>query len=571
MKRMKKNILSMVTTLLLVSGLGLNGLRAQNTFNVAAMNVDGLPQSIAGININPDSKGAAGALAISQKLATMGYNVIGVSEDFNYHTELMTYMTTDYNFGTYRGPISGLPVPKFNTDGLELFWKKNITVHNEQIYSWNQTYGWGGNGADEMIDKGFRFYQVTFNDSVTVDVYIVHMDAETDEQDLLARWSQLAQITAMILSSNNGNPVIVMGDTNCRYTRDKLLDYFINPINADPRFTIRDAWIEKEYDGVYPEFGAEAMMVHTLGYQKGEVVDKVFYINNTQSEYQLSANFYLQDTSFVNEAGEPLADHWPIVVEFTYEKKPVAKHVYQSNAAQIAWQGENPTAGGRYYIYHPASHTFLQNNDLSLQAVTEPTYAWTMTYQSVNQNVYTMNMFSGAYFFNLRKDGSSAKPSLSSQTQTIELSASTTTANAYKIRRTASPARVLNYGNDGYTGANSWTEWNDWLFVSEQQLRDSMRTYATYEAATCPGEPYEDALFSGLTEDGIYQTTVTNQMGYDSIVTLTLTVLPASECQGTALPEVCDERADAKIVLLNGQLYIRRDEALFDLTGRRCE
>lgn len=606
------------------------GIYAQNTFNVAAMNVDGLPNSILGINLNPDGPGASGTLAISEKLATMGYDIIGVSEDFNYHNELMTYMQA-YNFATYRGGITmnGYQANvSFNTDGLELFWKQGITVLNEGIYGWNQKHGKFTNGADELIDKGFRFYQVTVNDSVTIDLYIVHMDAETDSLDNAARWSQWSQLASMILASNNGHPIIVMGDTNSRYTRDKIIDNFIDPLEADGRFTVTDAWVEKEYNGVYPEFGTDALMVWELGYQKGEVVDKVLYINNRASNYTISANYYLQDTSFVNAEGTALADHWPIVVEFTYEKRAESPSVYHTNATEVNWQGENPTAGGRYYIFHPESRTFLSNNNTTLTAVTEPSYAWTMTYQSENQGVYTMNMFTGAYYFYLNKTGvfgSSATPALSADVQTIQVSASSNSSylsrNPYKIHRTASPARFLNYDGSNFTGAQGQSEQNDWIFISQQQFRDSMRTYASWEATICSNEPYAEEPFVGFHEEGVYWGTLVNHFGYDSVITLTLHVLPAYEIQeeltltvgdsvefrgemfratevgtfvlqdpyltihecdsvyeatitvvlnnGTMLPTEREERVRATKVLINGQLYIRRENAIFDPTGRR--
>ena len=53
------------------------------------------------------------------------------------------------------------------------------------------------------------------------------------------------------------------------------------------------------------------------GYQKGEVVDKIIYINNPDSPVQISANGYLRDY----EGYKGLADHMPIVVEFSYFKK----------------------------------------------------------------------------------------------------------------------------------------------------------------------------------------------------------------------------------------------------------
>ena len=616
---------------LLLTGLfllSLCGAQAQNTFKVAAMNVDGLPKEILGINLNPDAKGAEGALAISQKLATMGYDIIGLSEDFNYNTELMEYMT-EYECGTYRGGIEMSNYKadiSFDTDGMNLLWRKDgFEAVNERIIGWNQKYGKFSDGADELIDKGFRFYQVIIHDSLTIDLYIVHMDAECSDKDLAARWSQLSQIAGMILSSNNGNPIIVMGDTNCRYTRDKIIDNFINPLEDDGRFTVKDVWVEHERDGVYPEFGTDALMVGDLGYQKGEVVDKVLYINNISSAYTISANYYLQDVSFVNEQGEPLADHWPVVVEFTYEKRSYEPGTYNTDAENIHWQGEDPTAGGKYYIYHPQNKIFLGNDDTNLKAVTEPFYTWTMTPKSQDGNVSTMTMYSGAYYFNLAKSGafgSSATPTLSATEQTTQISASGTNTerNAYKIHRTASHARYLNYGNDGFSAAKNVSEWNDWLFVSVQQFRDSMRSYAHWERTICSNEVMTESPFIGIRESGEYTGTIVNHLGYDSVVTLTLHVLPAYEFHDTLdlyvgdsvlfrgtmfhaetpgtfhledpylTVQGCDSVYYATIfvidaptgfdpmengkcenvkMIIDGHLYIRRENMLFDLTGRR--
>lgn len=47
-----------------------------------------------------------------------------------------------------------------------------------------------------------------------------------------------------------------------------------------------------------------------------------------------------------------------------------------------------------------------------------------------------------------------------------------------------------------------------------------------YEASTCEGEPYSDENFSGLIESGIYRDTLEAEEGRDSVITLTLTVLP---------------------------------------------
>ena len=54
--------------------------------------------------------------------------------------------------------------------------------------------------------------------------------------------------------------------------------------------------------------------------QKGEVVDKIIYINNPDSEVQIEARSYLRDY----DGYKGLGDHMPIVVDFYYEKRAVS-------------------------------------------------------------------------------------------------------------------------------------------------------------------------------------------------------------------------------------------------------
>lgn len=327
--RTKKIISSILVFCMLLCMIPASTMAAENedkisgTFTATAMNVDGLPNSIIGISINSDGPGSEGTKKISAKMASYGWDIIGVSEDFNYNTELLSSLTA-YSSGTHRGGVSGL---SNNTDGLNLIWKNTVTVTGEKWTSWNTHYSTGifgtGNGADGMIDKGYRYYEATVAEGVTVDVYILHMDADSDAGDIAARESQLTQLANAIKASDNKNPIIVMGDTNCRYTRENLEALFIDAINADSRFTIKDAWIEKVRDGVYPAYGSDALVASDKGgtyeYPKAEIVDKLFYINNTDSNVTLTANSYEVVTDFTGSDGTALADHWPIVVEFTYK------------------------------------------------------------------------------------------------------------------------------------------------------------------------------------------------------------------------------------------------------------
>ena len=312
----------------------------EGNFTVATFNVDGMPKQIKIVGVdydlNPDGPGAEGSLAISRGMAERDWDLIATSENFNFMTELMSEMR-GYEHTTLRDSIAtefsliGLNFP-FDTDGLSLLYKDYINVENEQIVSWNTHYSTdivgipAGNGADGMIDKGYRTYQAEFAPGIVVDVYILHMDADSDAEDIAAREAQMTQLADAIKASDNGNPIIVMGDTNCRYTRENLETLFIDSINADERFTIQDTWIEKVRNGIYPVNGSSDLVASDKGgtypYPDAEIVDKVFYINNTESDVQLTAQSYTVATDFVDEAGNALADHWPVVVEFKYEKQP---------------------------------------------------------------------------------------------------------------------------------------------------------------------------------------------------------------------------------------------------------
>ena len=344
-----------------------NALLAKKRFTAAAMNVDGMPKSLSvygvyNIDLNPDAKESAGATAIGQKLVNMGYDFVGVSEDFNYNNEILAQINSTYNAGTHRGKLESYAgiVTKylaqstlFDTDGLNFFWKKTLNATNESWTAWNTHYGYTDNGADGLIEKGYRYYLVTLADGTEIDVYILHMDAEDSDGDNSARASQLTQLANAIKATDNGRPIIVMGDTNCRYTRDVLKASFINAINADERFTIKDAWVEYGRKGIYPT-GTSALMWTDLGYRKAEVVDKVFYINNTASNIRIVAETYTQDLSFINDEGEPLADHWPCVVTFSYHDYDPAiddedtdnmKNVYLRNRKTGAFLKAGGTSG----------------------------------------------------------------------------------------------------------------------------------------------------------------------------------------------------------------------------------
>ena len=333
-------------------------------FNAVALNVDGLPNNISGIEINPDGKEAAGATALCNVIANSGWSFCGFSEDFNFHSQLTAApASTYYNFGAHGGSVSGL---SNSTDGLGFACSKSLTMSGGTRVEWGVYNGFTDQGADGLINKGFRVYTVTFATGVAVDVYVLHMDAESGSKDIEVREQQLKILADYIKNNHNKRPVIVLGDTNCRYTREQLKTGFIDVINADSRFTIKDAWIEHMWGGTYPVYGSEAMMTHTYGDQKGEVVDKIFYINTTESNLVLASNSYLHDTSVA------ISDHFPVVVNFTLTDPngtPLTDAEKEDNWTleesvagnqKPTWAGEQVVSGVGYYMMNVGTGEYIK-------------------------------------------------------------------------------------------------------------------------------------------------------------------------------------------------------------------
>lgn len=333
------------------------GNTVQGKFTCAALNVDGLPSLI-----NSGGPGSDGTKSIGRIMNSLGYDFIAVSEDFAYHDELAGGMT-NYNMGTYRGTVSSLI--HNDTDGLGFFWKKDvITATDEIMVPFDEVYGGIDGGANELIDKGFRHYVVTVAQGVTIDVYITHMntfgDGGNTEEDpwVHAQLSQLRQLRDYVVAKakENNRPAIIMGDTNMRYTRHQIVDNLIDPVTSEG-LQIADPWIEIQRGGVYPTWNTSSLMIRSkfgggntdilcADDQRGEVVDKMWYINVPDAAIQLKATSCMNDVEHFAKSSETVsysgvtvedangnilsnqdvsytkvngyADHFPVVVSFEY-------------------------------------------------------------------------------------------------------------------------------------------------------------------------------------------------------------------------------------------------------------
>ena len=522
-----KNLLSMAKRILLssiaclafsitISAQGTQpeaGRYISKTFKVCPFNVDGLPKTISilgfTININNDGLEEEGAIAIGKYIANSDIDVFALSEDFNFHPSLAAQINDEYTFGTYRGGIStsNLSGTKVNTDGLEFLAKAPFSFAEETCTPWNKTYGYTTNGSDELIKKGYRYYVVDLGGGAFVDFYILHMDAETDPKDNEARASQWEQLRDDILSKSTNRPVIVMGDTNSRYTRDDILGLFINPIEATGYYEVKDAWIEHCKNGKYPTLGDDALLVGQLGYREGEVVDKVLYLNPKKDGLAISSLAFDVDADFT------MSDHKPIIVTMKVEGSTYAPAI-----ANEWWRGEKLKGNGQaVYIYNVGAGTFIAGKEATIKDINSA-YIWNIngnssyTFACTNDTEDRIYMTKGIKWSAGLKDGKGA-----SDFNVIPSTTSTSRGNTYKLSvTTRGDTRYFNVDGKSYSAASTLSTFNDWLFISE----DQKEAYAGYQDLFNKARDYQKYTLSESLREKLTTTLDETEAGsYDTYTT----------------------------------------------------
>ena len=484
-----KRCLVLTTTLLCV----VIGAMAQRsyTFNAVALNVDGLPEKISVVTINSGGPLSEGTKTLSSLIAQKNWGFVGLSEDFNFHTELMSSISQLYNSGTHRGTVSGT---SNDTDGLGLLCAKCYSFSDESWTSWNVSDGdllgnlTEDNGADEMIDKGYRYYKITIADGFEIDVYVLHMDAASRQADIEARESQLAQLATEVISKTGTNkrPAIILGDTNCRYTREQLKTGFIDVINADSRFTIKDAWVELMWGGAYPTYGANAMMTSEYGMQKGEIVDKIFYINTTESDLTLKANSYLHDESVT------VSDHRPVVVNFTLTNPngtAVENSSWQVNGGVIVedenmLDGCQVTDGTTYYIKNVSTGLYLNSGATWGTQACEGSAGMPITV-TLSNGKYRLGTLSGS----MSAVSSPYMDNGDNTTWTLQEVANTQYQYYLKINDTQALSSTGEQANANSTedyvvsckAFNADDDKQKWVLLTEERMKEEMANATTYE------------------------------------------------------------------------------------------
>ncbi|KAK9470691.1 Endonuclease/exonuclease/phosphatase [Dipodascopsis tothii] len=268
------------------------------SFNCLSMNVAGIPEILQSNDESGDK--TTNTQTIGEKFSEYGYDFIHVQEDFNYHATLYEYDNHTYRTATSGGVVLG--------SGL------NTLANYDWIDFTRITWDDCSNASEDdcLTPKGFTFMRARLDDGVYIDLYNMHTDAGTEDDDETARNSNLQQVMDYINTWSIGNVAIIFGDSNSRYTRtaDNIRIFMNNGFS--------DSWVTEVEGGDPPAAGADAIvcdnptLVNTC-----ETVDKLFYRSNGFIELT-NNGFYYDSLRFLSDNATTLTDHNPIRTEFSY-------------------------------------------------------------------------------------------------------------------------------------------------------------------------------------------------------------------------------------------------------------
>lgn len=265
------------------------------TFRVLSLNVAGLPDIISSSNPKVNT--------VKMSPLLNNYDIVSVQEDFAYHQELISQVTLPY-LTSHSGNV---PIG----DGMNFL--SNYSLNETARYKWKDRYGFVDNGADQMTPKGILYSTVEIEPGYYIDIYNIHTDAGSDEGSYAARRSNMIQLAELIQQRSVGKAVIVIGDTNSRYTREQ--DNFETAVLET--CGLRDPWIDLIRNGEVPADGEALMDSANRNSATNEVVDKIWYRSGRNVSLE-AIHYALLETEFTDENGAQLSDHYPITSTFRY-------------------------------------------------------------------------------------------------------------------------------------------------------------------------------------------------------------------------------------------------------------
>ena len=258
-------------------------LPTEGEFDALTYNVAGLPDAIS----NPDEPSAERMPQIAALLDD--FSIVGLQEDFvaenhdllvdTAHTEERWFdaLTTDWK------PVvgSGLTVLAEDVEVVDYF--------EEHYASCN---GILDGASDCLASKGFQVLRVSLGGE-DLDIYNTHHEAGGGEADITVREQQVAAIIASMEGRSAGRAVLLMGDTNLRWS---------DPEDVPGLEAYRDAGLLDACD--------------LTSCPEPDHIDR--FLMRSSDTLDITATDWWRDERFVDASGVDLSDHPAIGGRFVW-------------------------------------------------------------------------------------------------------------------------------------------------------------------------------------------------------------------------------------------------------------
>ena len=258
---------------------------ARGEFLALSYNVAGLPEGIS------DSHPSTNHPIISPLLND--YHLVLVQEDFAYHSKLVRDL--EHPHRSEPGEVVSVV-----NDGLNRF---SDTSFGELVRErWHECFGGidtsdGGSG-DCLAAKGFSVATHELAPGVEVDVYNHHAEAGNTDRDLELLGNDFIQLGDYIVANSAGRAVIVGGDTNLKPER----------------------YVEEA--AIFDDFLAATGLTDSCRHLDcgEERIDRFMFRGSERLKIDATTWRFAVDV-FVDPAGEPLSDHDPLAVTFSWRER----------------------------------------------------------------------------------------------------------------------------------------------------------------------------------------------------------------------------------------------------------
>jgi endonuclease/exonuclease/phosphatase family metal-dependent hydrolase len=283
----------------------------ERSFAVLTYNVRGLPAVIAGSR-TPQIEDVARSLGrFRTSIAPLETRtLVALQEVFvrSYHDVLAKKSGYEFTTKQHDGSWTGLG------DGLAILSDLRIAEYSRT--QWKKCHGTLGRARNDChADKGYSFVRIELDYGLSVDVYVLHADAGGDSGSRDARRKNIEQLVdAIRTNSPLGRAVLVLGDTNGRYTRgnENLPDLLTGA-------GLTDVWVQLRRSGKVPPAGEPIRTNCRIDPASSdcELKDKVLYRSGDQV-ILTPRSYETPKEMFSDERGNSLSDHYPVAVRFAY-------------------------------------------------------------------------------------------------------------------------------------------------------------------------------------------------------------------------------------------------------------